>query len=34
MANKHSLTHTVGPIPKDDFSPSYVGIISDNIVKY
>lgn len=34
MANKQSLTHTVGPIPKDDFSPSYIGIISDNIVKY
>lgn len=28
------LTHTVDPIPKDDFSPSYVGIISDNTVKY
>lgn len=23
------LTHTVGPIPKDDFSPTYAGIISD-----
>lgn len=33
MANKHSW-HTLGPIPKDDFSPSYVGIISDNTVKY
>lgn len=24
------LTHTVGPIPKDDFGPSYAGITSDN----